>query len=914
MSFSSSFLKFLTKFRYRVEIKWLDLLDSEWSKLILPTHVALMDPVIMFGYLWAKKSLSPVVTEDYYNVPVLKQIFKSIWAIPIPDLTKNSKELDTSAIVGNIKKALENDRNILLYPQWALARQGFQSIVGKKTAFLITQEAPKDTKILTVTIRWLRWSRSSRAWTWKAPNLALFALKWLWFILWNLFFFVPKRKVEIEITDSTAQLHKVEKKWLDAFNQELEKIYNGKWEEKLNYLTGLCRYNTTKNRKEPAVIQWSIKDLKKSSFNWSADIPADVLNKITAIVKKIKPEFSWKIDLNTNLILDCFFDSLDMAELKSTVQSAFSDASNPPLLDLKTIGDIAMMAIWQSATTEEMKPCEWKYSWDSKLIYAHIKGLMDKDSTILTLMKESLKNNKSDGFCYDSIFWVQSRNDFLIKAYLIADLLRKMPWERIAIMLPSLSATSLLVTWCYLAKKIPVMLNWTQSEEAFAHCIKSQNVKVILTAKSFFQKVQTPWLQKYKMTFFEDVLKDVSLTQKLRAVWRATIFHIPTDISKIAVVLFTSWSESLPKTVELTHENILHDLLWSAWIVGIRKSDVEICYLPPFHSFGFALWIVMPLISWTRIVFTPDPNDSKTIADLVGHTKASLLCSTPTFLNGIVQIAKGDQLKSLRIAIVWAEKCPKELFTKFSKKAPNATIIEWYGITECSPVIAVNPFKRGTEIKRWTVWLPILWQTVKILDLDTHEEQPAKKEWMIYVNWLNVFWGYIDKKLESPFEEFDGKKRYKTWDLWFLDKDGYLTISWRLKRFVKIAWEMISLPAIETVLSRKWKHSDGTECLAVESEENDWNVKLTLFTTEKLWATEVNNYLHEQWVTNLVSIDEIIQLKEIPMLGTWKVDHVQLKSILQTWVTKQPKKTSVKKKEEKSEKTKERAPRKIKKK
>jgi hypothetical protein len=84
------------------------------------------------------------------------------------------------------------------------------------------------------------------------------------------------------------------------------------------------------------------------------------------------------------------------------------------------------------------------------------------------------------------------------------------------------------------------MLNWTQSEEAFAHCIKSQNVKVILTAKSFFQKVQTPWLQKYKMTFFEDVLKDISLTQKLTAVYKSMRFKIPTDISKIAVVLFTS--------------------------------------------------------------------------------------------------------------------------------------------------------------------------------------------------------------------------------------------------------------------------------------------------------------------------------------------------------------------------------------
>ena len=872
----------------------MELLDSEWSKLILPTHVALMDPVIIFGYLWKKKSLSPVVTEDYYNIPVLKTLFKSVGAIPIPDLTKNSKELDASAIVKNIKEALDNDHNILLYPQWALARQGFQSIVGKKTAYMIAQDAPKDTKILTVTIRGLWGSRSSWAWTWKAPNLALFALKGLWFILWNLFFFVPKRKVEIEINDSTALLHKVEKKWLDAFNQELEKIYNAKWEEKLNYMTGLCWYNTTKNHKEPAVIQWSIKDLKRTAFDWKADIPADVLNKITAIVKKIKPEFTWKIDLSTNLILDCFFDSLDMAELKSTVQSAFSDASNPPLLDLKTVGDVAMMAIGQSATTEEMKPCEWKYSWDNKLIYAHVKELINKDSTVLSLMKPSLKHHKSDGFCYDSIFGVQSRKDFLIKAYLIADLLKKMPGERIAIMLPSLSATSLLVVWCYLAKKIPVMLNWTQSEEAFAHCIKSQNVQVILTAKSFFQKVQTPWLQKYKMTFFEDVLKDISLFQKLKAVFNATRFKIPTDISKIAVVLFTSWSESLPKTVELTHENVLNDLLWAAGIVGIRVNDVEICYLPPFHSFGFALGIVMPLISWTRIVFTPDPNDSKTIADLVEHTKASLLCSTPTFLNGIVQIAKDDQLKSLRIAIVWAEKCPKDLFVRFAKKAPNATIIEWYGITECSPVIAVNPFKRNAEIKRWTVWLPILGQTVKIIDLDTHKEQPAKKEWMIYVSGLNVFGWYVDKKLESPFEVFGGKKWYKTGDLWYLDKDGYLTISWRIKRFVKIAWEMISLPAIETVLARKWKHSDGTECLAIEAEENDGAVKLTLFTTEKLGTNEVNDYLHSQWVTNLVSIATIIQLKEIPMLGTWKVDHVQLKSILQSWPTKQPAKTTTK--------------------
>ena len=874
-----------------------------WAKLVLPSHVALIDPVIISAFLWRKKWLSPVVTEDYYKVPVLKQIFNSIWAISIPDLTwDKAKSLDTDAIMWNITKALSSWRNILLYPQWALARQWFQSIVGKKTAFYAAQQLPKNAKILTVSIRWLRWSRSSRAWTWRAPNLALFALKGLLFTVFNLIFFVPKRKVEIEIKDSTILLQKICKKWVDAFNQELEKIYNAKWEEKLNYLTGLFWYNTTKNKKEPDVIQWSIKDLKRTAFSWNADIPENVLKKVIDIIKKIKPEYSWKTSLDTNLVLDCFFDSLDMAELKSSVQATYSDASNPPLLDLKTVWDVAMMAIWKSASNEELKPCNWISPKDSKVVYAHVKQVIHEDSTLLSAMKESLKSNRNYSFCYDSIFWVQSRNDFLIKAYLIADLLKTIPWERIAIMLPSLSATSLLVVGCYLANKIPVMLNRTQSEEAFHHCIKSQNVKAILTAKSFYQKIQTPRLKKYQMTFFEDMLKTISLKQKLTAVIKAKRFRLPKKISNIAVVLFTSWSEALPKTVELTHENVLHDILWTAGLVWLKMNDVDICFLPPFHSFWFILWIAIPLITWVRVVFTPDPNDSKTIANLVEHTKSTLLASTPTFLNWIVQIAKEKQLNSLRIAVVWAERCPKDLFTKFSKKSPNATIIEWYWITECSPIIAVNPLKRNAKIKRWTVWLPILWESVKILDIDTNEELPAKKEWMIFVRWLNMFGWYVDKKLESPFVEIDGKQWYKTGDLWFLDNDWYLTISGRLKRFVKIAWEMISLPAIETVLSRKWKNSDWTECLAIESQEDDWNVILTLFTTENLELKEVNSYLHEQWVTNLVAIDEIIKLKEIPMLWTWKVDHVQLKKILVEWTTKQPKKTTPAKKVTKNKK------------
>ena len=116
MNFITNILKLLIKLRYNVTITWLELLNSDESKLIFPSHVALMDPIILFAYLWEKKKLNPVVTENYYNVPALKRMFKLIWSIPVPDLSwSKDKELDASAIVGDVVSALKNEHNILLH-------------------------------------------------------------------------------------------------------------------------------------------------------------------------------------------------------------------------------------------------------------------------------------------------------------------------------------------------------------------------------------------------------------------------------------------------------------------------------------------------------------------------------------------------------------------------------------------------------------------------------------------------------------------------------------------------------------------------------------------------------------------------------------------------------------------------------
>jgi long-chain-fatty-acid--[acyl-carrier-protein] ligase len=354
---------------------------------------------------------------------------------------------------------------------------------------------------------------------------------------------------------------------------------------------------------------------------------------------------------------------------------------------------VVLMAMGKSPYVEELKPCEWIYEETNELLNDFLKKEVKKDSTILSVMKQNFKRLKDQSVCYDQLFGVQSAKDFLIKAYLIADILRTFPGKNVAIMLPSLSATSLLIIACYLAEKVPVMLNWTQSEEAFAHCITSQEVSVILTAGSFFKKIQTPWLKKYEMTFFEELLKGVSLTQKIKALVKATLFRLPSSLDERAVVLFTSGSEALPKAVALTHQNILQDLKGAVGILEIRTDDILLAFLPPFHSFGFTVNTILPLVSGMRVVQTPDPNDASLLANLVQHTKASLLTSTPTFLKGISAIARNDQLSSLHLAVTGAEKAPDELFHLFATKAPNAVLIEGYGITECSPIIVANPYK-----------------------------------------------------------------------------------------------------------------------------------------------------------------------------------------------------------------------------
>ncbi len=864
------------KIRYKIEIKNFPTIDANSNYLVLPNHIAYVDPVLLWCVFRPYTNIRPVATSDFSKNPFLWRIFKLMDTITIQEINNwgDSNQDDTiKDALKDLIQALEDWDSVLLYPSWRLKGQWNEYIWGKKSAYLALKALPKSTKVFTVRTTGLWWSRWSNAWSWDVPAFAWNILRAIWYFIANLFFFVPRRKVVIEIEDQTTLLKKQCKKSLEEFNQTLEDFYNKNWEESVLYVKNYFYYNNVKGKTLPKHIRNSIESFQNHKEYDISKFPEDVVAKVNDLVRSVKElDEKEKITVSSNLILELYFDSLDMAEIKNLILNAYPNASNTPLNELKTVADLVAMALWMSTSEEvELKPCEWNipikesktHQWNT-----------DLSMNILEKFKEYWKKDKNATQIYDSMFWLQKRKDVVLKAFLISEYMKKIPWKYVWVMFPALWSTTMIVLAAYLAKKVPVMMNWTHPESAFDHCVKFSKTEKILTSRTFYKTINIDWLKKYDFVFLEDLLKDIPLSYKLKAVVKSLYFPIPKDLDETAVVLYTSWSESLPKAVPLTHKNIMAEWKGTAWILSVHNDEVLFCYLPPFHSFGFTVNTMFPIIAGLRSVNTPDPNDSITVAKLIAHTKPTILATTPTFLKNLLNIAKPEQLTSLRYVITWGEKCSELVFEKTRKIIPNSIILEGYGITETAPIISINTVEKQ---KPQSVWISITGWKIMVCDLSTDKELWVWEEGMIYYSWDNVFNWYEDKSLESPFLKQWKKIWYRTWDLWYLDKDWYLFITWRKKRFLKLWWEMISLPFLEELIQEKYWSSEEIN-LALEWKEKDEGIEIVLFVVWlKLKVKEVNEYLKSKGVSNLIQITRIEEIESIPLLGTWKVDYKVLK-------------------------------------
>ncbi len=763
---------------------------------------------------------------------------------------------------------------MLFYPAGRHTGQGYEKVYNKTGAWYLASNLPEGVRIYGVRVRGLWGSIWSNAWTGKSSRLFKNYFRGMGIIFGNLLFFVPKRKIIIDIVDITDEAIKKSQEGLKNFNTYLENFYNKYGEEKVLYQKHFF-FMPKYNKELPKSIENSFEEWQKISKINEAQVPDEIFEKVKEIIVDELDLNPKDVHLNANLVLDLGVDSISLVNIVNTAETEIESAVTVELDGLKTVGDICYALMGKYVPSEELKPTKI-----FEQIKPPVRAGCDPDDTIVSAFIKSFTKNKKEIYCYDSLLGDSTRKDYLLKAMVLSNIIKQnVKEEYLGIMLPATQSTSLLIMASYFAGKIPVMFNWTLGSRGLNHCLDIKDVSTILTAEKFFKKVEEglPDRIKEKCLFIEKKILSAGLGVKLSGLWKSIFIpkfkHKPEDV---AVVLFTSGSESLPKGVPLTHKNIIRNVHISVNHEKMTTDAIIVSALPQFHSFGFTVGTVIPWVSNMKVVYSPDPTDSRELIRIIRHTRANTSPMTPTFLRMLLQSAEKDDLKTIRLMFTAAESLqPKTVEAFYNKAAEGAKIIEGYGITECSPVLTLNP-RDLQKIKSVGIFMPNV--KYKLVNPESFKEVELGEEGLILVHGPNVFNGYLGESVEDPFVTIDGIKYYNTGDIARQDEDGFLYITGRLKRFIKIGGEMISLQSIESALVEEYGTGDEVTFAIDGTDEGD-KPEVILYSKYEFDLKEVNEVLKNKGFSPLVKVNRIEMVQEIPLLGTGKTDYKNLKYI-----------------------------------
>jgi len=451
------------------------------------------------------------------------------------------------------------------------------------------------------------------------------------------------------------------------------------------------------------------------------------------------------------------------------------------------------------------------------------------------------------------------------------------PGERIGVLLPN--AAGLVVTLFGLNAfgRTAGLLNFTAGSRNVAAAIQTGPLPVVLTSRRFIklanlepliealEKVEVTPGRRVAIHYLEDVRETISLTDKLSAIVsspRALAQHkqramTPDDI---AVVLFTSGTEGAPKGVALTNRNLMANAtqIYRHADGMLTPKDIVLNPLPMFHSFGLTAATLMPLLNGLKVVLYPSPLHYKEIPKFIKKTEASIVFATDTFLQGYGRAATNDDLKSVRFVIAGAERVKDQ--TRERWRQVGTEILEGYGATECSPVIACNlpNANRTTSVGQI---LP---------GIETRIEPVAgiAEGGRLFVRGPNIMAGYIfhhaPGALSPPHEGW-----HDTGDIVTQD-DRFLTITGRAKRFAKIGGEMVSLAAVETAIAELWQ--DHNHVVVSVADERKGEQMVLVSTCPDATRQAVSAHLRAKGLPELWAPKSTLVVDEIPVLGTGKVD------------------------------------------
>ncbi|WP_146599856.1 AMP-binding protein [Novipirellula aureliae] len=510
--------------------------------------------------------------------------------------------------------------------------------------------------------------------------------------------------------------------------------------------------------------------------------------------------------------------------------------------------------------------------------------------------------------CADSLGTEVNARDMLVRVFVLRRLLRREVFSagetHVGILLPPSVAGVAVNVAIALDRRISANLNYTVSSKVMNHCIAETGIQHVLSSKKFLSKLD---LQldanvialddlREKITtmdklvgFVQGRLLPASLLDRLLGLHRI-------DKDDLLTIIFTSGSTGMPKGVMLSQANISHNVDAIERTIRLDRQDVVLGILPFFHSFGYSVTLWAANVLGPACVYHFNPLDARQVGKLAQRYRATVLLGTPTFLRSYLRRIQPEQFATLDVVVAGAEKMPLDLFDLFEQRF-GVRPVEGYGTTELSPLVSVNipPSRSSAKYQadrcEGSVGRPFPGVCAKVIPLEGDGELNADEDGMLLIGGANVMQGYANQAELTSKAIQDGW--YNTGDIAHVDKEGFLHITGRISRFSKIGGEMVPHGRIEEELAKLFSHSgedsseekEETDCLRIcvtaIPDEKKGERLVVLYKSPSVEYDQVRTALCEAGLPNLFipSADSFIEVDQIPLLGTGKLDIKGAKTV-----------------------------------
>ncbi len=448
--------------------------------------------------------------------------------------------------------------------------------------------------------------------------------------------------------------------------------------------------------------------------------------------------------------------------------------------------------------------------------------------------------------------------------------------EKVGVMLPNSVGAAVAFLALQATGRVPAVLNHTTGPDGLLSACRTVGLRTVVTSRRFVElgklaAVADRLAGEFRIVWLEDLRAQLGLFDKLYGAVASPFarrLHRRRRIAAAdpAVVLFTSGSEGMPKAVVLSHANLLANRRQIAARVDFSPADLALNALPVFHAFGLTGGLLLPLLSGVRVFLYPSPLHYRIVPEIAYQIGATILFGTDTFLAGYARRADPYDFYALRHVFAGAEPVKEETRRAWSERF-GKRILEGYGVTECAPVIAVNTpmhYRAGTVGR----FLPLV-------EYRLDPVEGIDEGGRLFVRGPNVMAGYLRAgEIEPPAEGW-----YDTGDLVAVDAEGFVAVKGRLKRFAKIAGEMVSLALSERLVEAALPDIRHAVVAFPDPRRGE---RLILATEAR--AVNRGALVKAAQALGLPEIAvprEVIEIGRLPLLGTGKTDYVAVRRLVE---------------------------------